>query len=85
MQVGTANGARVTVSKTIHQVMQERGIAGFYQGFRYGVLRAVPMSALSFGTYELVRAWLAMQPSSISNAAVQSDINPDNRKRLDLA
>ena len=85
MQVGAANGAKVTVSRTIQQVMQEHGLAGFYQGFRYGILRAVPMSALSFGTYELVRAWLAVQPSSINTATVRSDISADTRKSLDLA
>lgn len=61
VQVGTASGARATVSQVVQQVLQEGGVAGFYRGYGVGVLRAVPTSALSFGTYELVRAWLAVQ------------------------
>ena len=61
VQVGSASGAKATVSKVVQQVLQEGGVAGFYRGYRVGVLRMVPTSALSFGTYELVRAWLAVQ------------------------
>lgn len=72
LQVGAANGAKASVSRTVQRIVQERGLAGFYQGFQVGVLRAVPMSALSFGTYELVRAWLSIQSGSFSNNTVQS-------------
>ena len=72
-QVGAANGAKASVSKTVQRIIQERGLAGFYQGFEVGVLRAVPMSALSFGTYEIVRAWLSIHSGSVSNKAVQSE------------
>ena len=61
LQVGTALGAKATVPQVVQQVLQEGGLSGFYRGYGLGVLRAVPMSALSFGTYELVRAWLAVQ------------------------
>ncbi|KAL3159559.1 hypothetical protein ABBQ38_009975 [Trebouxia sp. C0009 RCD-2024] len=61
LQVGSASGASATVSQVVQQVLQEGGVAGFYRGYGVGVLRAVPTSALSFGTYELVRAWLAVQ------------------------
>lgn len=65
LQVGTASGARATVSQVVQQVLQEGGLAGFYKGYSVGVLRAVPMSALSFGTYELVRVWLTVQSGAV--------------------
>lgn len=71
LQVGTAVGAKATVSQVVQQVLQEGGLSGFYRGYGVGVLRAVPMSALSFGTYELVRAWLAVQ-SGVAPAGPQN-------------
>lgn len=61
LQVGSALGVKATVPQIVQQVLQEGGLSGFYRGYGIGVLRAVPMSGLSFGTYELVRAWLAVQ------------------------
>jgi len=38
-----------------------------------GAVRAVPLSALSFGTYELVRAWLPIQGGSTSTISEQDE------------
>lgn len=62
------NGAQANLGSTVQSVLSEAGVLGFYKGFRIGAFRAVPMSALSFGTYELVRAWLAVQSGSISSS-----------------
>lgn len=61
------NGVQPSLGSTVQSVLSEGGVLGFYKGFRIGAFRAVPMSALSFGTYELVRAWLAVQSGSISS------------------
>ncbi len=71
--MGAANGATLNLTRTVQHVLSEGGVLGFYRGFRVGVLRAVPMSALSFGTYELVRAWLAVQSGTMSSTASDDD------------
>lgn len=81
VQVGTASGAKATVSQVVRQVMQEGGVSGFYRGYGVGVLRAVPMSALSFGTYELVRAWLTVQTGA-APARQQEEDSDQNEKGL---
>ena len=68
-----ANGAKINLDRTIQSVLAEGGILGFFRGFRVGAVRAVPMSALSFGTYELVRAWLPTQGGSNSSAISAQD------------
>ena len=65
LQVGTTLGAQANVPQMVQQVLQEGGLSGFYRGYGVSVLRAVPMSALSFGTYELIRAWLAVQSGTV--------------------
>ena len=68
-----ANGAKMNLDRTIQSVLAEGGILGFYRGFRVGAVRAVPMSALSFGTYEIVRAWLPIQGGSTSSTISEQD------------
>ncbi len=68
-----ANGAKINLDRTIQSVLAEGGILGFFRGFRVGAVRAVPLSALSFGTYELVRAWLPIQGGSTSTISEQDE------------
>lgn len=55
LQVGAADGVCVGFAKTVGGIYRQKGFAGFYNGFKVGVLKTAPMSALSFGTYELIR------------------------------
>lgn len=68
LQIGSANGIKAGFDSTVQQVYKQHGLFGFYRGFQIAVLRAAPMAALSFGTYELVRAMLEAQTQ-----ATQSD------------
>lgn len=70
MQVGAADGVRVGFAKTVGGIYRQKGFAGFYNGFKVGVLKTAPMSALSFGTYELIRSRLDSEAQR--NSDVQS-------------
>ncbi len=46
---------------TLKIIYQEDGvIRGLYRGMSINYLRAIPMVAVSFSTYELVKQWLRL-------------------------
>lgn len=66
LQIGSANGIKAGFGSTVQQVYTQHGLFGFYRGFQIAALRAAPMAALSFGTYELVRTMLETQAQAHS-------------------
>ena len=47
--------------KTLHLIYKENGISkGLYRGMSINYLRAIPMVAVSFSTYELMKQMLHM-------------------------
>lgn len=83
LQVGTASVAKANAAKVVRKVLQEGGLPGFYRGYGVGVLRAVPMSALSFGAYELVRTWLALQSGSLDITPSQALLDQETDNSLE--
>ena len=80
--MGTASTAKANLAQVVRSVMQEGGLRGFYRGYGVGVMRAVPMSALSFGTYELVRTWLTMQSGSLGSTPMQAVLDCEGDQSL---
>lgn len=56
MQVGGRNA--LSWSEAIGAVWAERGLRGFYVGLSIGYLKVVPMTSLSFATFELMKRFM---------------------------
>lgn len=62
MQVGgvVGDGHRLGMREVIKIVYKERGLRGFFVGLGIGYVKIVPMSAVSFYTYERAKFWLGI-------------------------
>lgn len=62
MQVGGAvgDGHRLRISETARLIMREGGFRGFFVGLTIGYAKVVPMVAMSFYTYERLKAWFGI-------------------------
>ncbi|KKY38585.1 putative mitochondrial carrier protein leu5 [Diaporthe ampelina] len=58
MQVAGAvgDGRRLRIAETAALIMKERGIRGLFVGLTIGYVKIVPMSAVSFFTYERLKS-----------------------------
>ncbi|KUI60693.1 Mitochondrial carrier protein LEU5 [Cytospora mali] len=62
MQVAGAvgDGHRLRIAETAALIMKERGLPGFFIGLTIGYVKIVPMSAVSFFTYERLKTWFGI-------------------------
>ncbi|KAK8051076.1 hypothetical protein PG993_002461 [Apiospora rasikravindrae] len=57
MQVGGAvgDGHRLRIGETVGLIFKERGLSGFFVGLSIGYVKIIPLSAVSFYTYERMK------------------------------
>ncbi|KAK8091125.1 hypothetical protein PG994_000630 [Apiospora phragmitis] len=57
MQVGGAvgDGHRLRIGETVGLIFKERGLPGFFVGLSIGYVKIIPLSAVSFYTYERMK------------------------------
>ncbi|CAJ2513606.1 Uu.00g017250.m01.CDS01 [Anthostomella pinea] len=62
MQVGGAvgDGRRLRIGETAGTIFKENGIRGFFVGLSIGYMKVLPMSAVSFYTYERVKTFFGI-------------------------
>ncbi|KAI1323035.1 mitochondrial carrier domain-containing protein [Xylariaceae sp. FL0255] len=62
MQVGGAvgDGHRLRLGEVIGMIFRERGMQGFFVGLTIGYVKIIPMSAISFYTYERTKTALGI-------------------------
>ncbi len=48
----------MSMSKLIVKIYQEKGMSGFYGGFRINLLRILPNNAIMFASYEKLSHYL---------------------------
>lgn len=62
MQVGgvVGDGHRLRIAETAGMIFKERGIPGFFVGLTIGYVKILPLSAVSFYTYERTKTWLGI-------------------------
>lgn len=62
MQVSGAvgDGHRLRIAETAALIIKERGVPGFFIGLTIGYVKIVPMSAVSFFTYERLKTWFGI-------------------------
>jgi solute carrier family 25 carnitine/acylcarnitine transporter 20/29 len=55
IQSEQSNGSKNSYFKHISNIYKERGVFGFYRGFHYALMRAVPLHGGTFCTFELLK------------------------------
>jgi len=66
----------VSVGRTLSLVYREHGLArGLYRGMSINFLRACPMVAVSFSSYELLKQWLGLE-TGIADSSASSKASP---------
>lgn len=62
MQVAGAvgDGHRLRIAETARLIMKERGFGGLFVGLTIGYVKIIPMSAVSFYTYERLKTFLGI-------------------------
>jgi solute carrier family 25 protein 16 len=63
MQVGGLMNPNAFVSfwDTVQEIHRVKGFKGFYVGLSIGYLKVMPMTAVSFATYERMKAYLGIE------------------------
>ena len=87
----TGSGAFTGLATTCRTILQEGGIAGFYQGCVTNLLRTTPAAAVTFTSFELInryfRAWIESGEDFHSTPQKQTQIQDiqEDEERVALA